>query len=136
MQYQRLTDEQKRIRKWRMKRNSLVGKLMEEDRKLSGQDALRKANMMMIAERKNVSVAPVEYKLLPGTWCEHRRPPASEWKRYCVKHLITCILLWSRNGYYGLGYGGLELKIKRSFVERQNLKTPWNPTHAQKGESE
>lgn len=44
MQYQKLTAEQKRIRKWRLKRNALVAKLQRADPKLTSAAALAEAN--------------------------------------------------------------------------------------------
>lgn len=47
MQYQKLTGEQKRIRKWRIKRNKLVCKLRDKDHSLTPDEALRKANAIL-----------------------------------------------------------------------------------------
>lgn len=47
MQYQKLTAEQKRVRKWRMKRNKLVCQLMDKDKTITSADALRQASKMM-----------------------------------------------------------------------------------------
>lgn len=47
MQYKKLTVEQKQIRRWRLKRNALVGKLLAENRLLTRQQALETAYRIM-----------------------------------------------------------------------------------------
>lgn len=43
-QFQKLTFEQKRIKAWRTKRNALVCKLLRENRWMTREDALQRAN--------------------------------------------------------------------------------------------
>lgn len=47
MQIVKLNPGQKKLRRWRLRRNALVGRLMAEDRRLTGHEALAKANKLM-----------------------------------------------------------------------------------------
>jgi hypothetical protein len=47
MQFLRLTPSQKKLKRWREKRNHLVCQLLEKDRTLLRSEALRRANAMM-----------------------------------------------------------------------------------------
>ena len=47
MQYKKLSQQQRKIRQWRLKRNALVGKLLAKDSSLMSAEALKMANRMM-----------------------------------------------------------------------------------------
>lgn len=47
MQYKKLTDEQKKIRNWRTRRNHLVQTLLDADPLLLRREALKRANRLM-----------------------------------------------------------------------------------------
>ena len=52
MQYKKLTPEQRRIKRWRARRNALVSRLLSEDPKLLRHEALSLANRMMRESRR------------------------------------------------------------------------------------
>jgi hypothetical protein len=47
MQFQKLSREQRSLKRWRLKRNHLVCQLMDKDKHLSGAEALKIANRKM-----------------------------------------------------------------------------------------
>lgn len=47
VQYKKLTDEQKKIRNWRTRRNHLVQTLLDADPLLLRREALKRANRLM-----------------------------------------------------------------------------------------
>ncbi len=53
MQYKKLTTQQRSIKQWRDRRNKLVCKLRDEDKMLTGAEALKLANRMMRDGVKN-----------------------------------------------------------------------------------
>ena len=52
VQYKKLTPEQRRIKRWRARRNALVSRLLSEDPKLLRHEALSLANRMMRESRR------------------------------------------------------------------------------------
>lgn len=55
MQFQRLTNEQKRIRQWRLRRNALIGKLLAENPHLLRAEALTIANRTLRHSAKGMA---------------------------------------------------------------------------------
>jgi hypothetical protein len=47
MQFKKLTPEQRRIKRWRERRNRLVSEILAGDKRITREEALRQANEMM-----------------------------------------------------------------------------------------
>jgi hypothetical protein len=53
MTIQKLTNAQKQIKRWRERRNAMVGKLLAENRSMLRAEALRQVNRILRAEEKS-----------------------------------------------------------------------------------
>lgn len=60
MQYQKLTNDQKSIRNWRAKRNSLIGQIMADNPMITNDEALKMANKIM---RSNKAKPPKKHDI-------------------------------------------------------------------------